>query len=280
MAILTSIPGLDAEVRVDGVHAMEYTNEVEEEDAATTTIRYIESIFGAKFSTHCTCTEAFNHGEEDVFVTFHVDDEDNSELAGDQPETKLRSLGEISLQFYKGKRGGLKRAVSRSSEKVAKKVNKIPEKALKGPAVSHSVGVGEAKPTRPWHTRSFNRKDGGRPFATMTYRYSSKAAVQKEHIIPRTPFSTPLKDRPLETMTPDELREELRRHREDQARRPVIKQEINPAIKQEIKQESFLGQTGIVSLDDEDTDIEAVSVRPRKRQRTTRPAEVIELLDD
>lgn len=73
MAILTGIPGLDAEVRVDGVHAMEYTNEVEEEDAATTTIRYIESIFGAKFSTHCTCTEAFNHGEEDVFVTFHVD---------------------------------------------------------------------------------------------------------------------------------------------------------------------------------------------------------------
>lgn len=73
-------------------------------------------------------------------------DEDNSELAGDQPETKLRSLGEISLQFYKGKRGGLKRAVSRSSEKVAKKVDKIPEKALKGPAVSHSVGyVGVVK---------------------------------------------------------------------------------------------------------------------------------------
>lgn len=47
----------------------------------------------------------------------------------------------------------------------------------------------------------------------MIYRYRSKAALQKEHIIPRTPSPVALENRPLETMTPDELREELRRRR-------------------------------------------------------------------
>lgn len=51
-------------------------------------------------------------------------------------------------------------------------------------------------------------------------------------------------------------------------------------VKQEIKQEGCLGGASVVSLGDEDNDFEITDVRPRERQRMTRPGEVIDLCDD
>lgn len=214
MTIVTGIPGLEAEVRVNGLRAMEYTNEVKE-DSTKTTIRYIESVSGAKFSVHSTCTETFNHSKNDILMAVHVDgqkigsrfftnavarvkrslinvsipgmkyrqnkeskikplifsnvdigicvhspnvlstfffssvsstakyslcssaDENDSGFAGDQSEKKLRSLGEIRLLFYEGRKRGLQNFPSRP--RLLETPDKVPEKALKGRAISHLV---------------------------------------------------------------------------------------------------------------------------------------------
>lgn len=56
--------------------------------------------------------------------------------------------------------------------------------------------------------------DGKRhPFAIFTFRYRSKKALQAEYIVPKSPTPVPLEDRPIEELTPDELRELVRRQR-------------------------------------------------------------------
>ncbi|KAF3295286.1 hypothetical protein TWF132_001982 [Orbilia oligospora] len=104
----------------------------------------------------------------------------------------------------------------------------IKEKFLKGEAVSHCTGFG-GRTTEPrrkqvcYDTTYIDPKD--KPFATFIFKYASKALLQAQGYIPRTP-SPELIDEDLPDLTHQELMREVMRLREQNAdRKREIKQE-------------------------------------------------------
>ena len=98
--------------------------------------------------------------------------------------------------------------------------------------------------------------------------------MQALRLIPRTPSpdpveACPLEDRPLEELTPDEMRELIRRQRAN-------KDDVKP-IKQEVKRERSESEANA----GEDNDIEVIDFRPKKKlRRIGVAAEVIDFTDD
>ncbi|OJD40029.1 uncharacterized protein BKCO1_200017 [Diplodia corticola] len=187
---------------------------------------------------------------------------------------KLDLLGEITVKLYRG------RAIpshGEGSRKAFSTIDKVPERALKGRAVSHQASLGKARHSGAWITWDFEYEDyenGKRhPFAIFTFRYRSRRALQAECIIPRTPTPVPLEERPIEELTPEELRELVRRQREREAAQLVVKQEL----KRE-RESSSMFTLPSVSSDMMDSDMEINDGPSRKRQRTTH-VEVIDLCD-
>ncbi|MCJ1386483.1 hypothetical protein MMC17_009609 [Xylographa soralifera] len=90
---------------------------------------------------------------------------------------------------------------------------KIAEKLLKGSAVSHSVKLGLARThEEPNLISGLGYADGcNSPIALFTFKYRSKKALQDLLLIPRTRSPTPLEDRPLESLSADEMKILIRR---------------------------------------------------------------------
>lgn len=187
---------------------------------------------------------------------------------------KLDLLGEITVKFYRGRAVP---SVGEGSRKSFATIDKVPEKALKGRAVSHQASLGKARNSSAWMTWDFEYEDyvdGKRhPFAIFTFRYRSKKALQAEYIVPKSPTPVPLEDRPIEELTPDELRELVRRQREREATQQSVKLEM----KRERESSSMFTLPSVSS--EMDSDMEVTDGPSRKRQRTG-PVEVIDLCDD
>lgn len=186
---------------------------------------------------------------------------------------KLDLLGEITLKLYRGRAVP---SVGEGSRKAFSTIDKVPERALKGRAVSHQASLGKARHSGAWITWDFEYEDyadGKRqPFAVFTFRYRSRKALQAECIIPRSPTPVPLEERPIEELTPDELRELVRRQRERESAQQVVKQEL----KRERESSSMFTLPSVSS--EMDSDMEVTDGPSRKRQRTTH-VEVIDLCD-
>ncbi|KAK4549810.1 hypothetical protein LTR36_005111 [Oleoguttula mirabilis] len=161
--------------------------------------------------------------------------------------------------------------------------DQVPEKNLKGKAISHqaklTAPVEEPAPllagfTPPRDSRHRILIDK-QPFATFNFKYRSRAALQALCVIPRTPSPVPLEARPIEELTPDEMRELLRRQREQAKKGPDLVK-----VKNEIKRER--GRAGGDDEDDEDDELEIVEHR-RKKMRTSGPSiadEIVDLCED
>ncbi|MCJ1475239.1 hypothetical protein MMC13_003901 [Lambiella insularis] len=107
---------------------------------------------------------------------------------------------------------------------------KVPEKALKGLALSHRTTLDAPTfltPPRVWITDNIEGKDSH--FAKFVFKYRSRRALQIEHIIPRTPSPVPLEKRPLDSLTREEAIELLQR------RPVVVKAEVVPEIEPKVK---------------------------------------------
>ncbi|KAK0650601.1 hypothetical protein DIS24_g6712 [Lasiodiplodia hormozganensis] len=149
-------------------------------------------------------------------------------------------------------------------------MGKIPEKALKGRAVSHQVKLQASEPAKVREGYTFVPDSNGK-IATFIFRYRSKSALQAEGIIPRTPSPMPLEERPLEELKPEELRELLRRHRERDAAASVVKREF--------KVEGTGGDSN-TGMDRAQSGLEITTVRPIKRPRISGSVETIDLTED
>ncbi|OJD31722.1 uncharacterized protein BKCO1_4500017 [Diplodia corticola] len=311
MAVISSLPGVEAEVRVNGERAEEYVDS-SQVDTDNTTTRYIEAISGARFTVHYTIPSACFGQGKDVRVRVYVDGEkvdgkmllckkhnnlrktvtingassfqdgkstispmifsdidiDKQETAtlSEEMQKHLRSVGTICVRLHRG----LAKTQDRRNRTITMDgIGKVSEKDLKGKPLSHQVKLqAPYKRKAKMYTQTFiagSKEDD--PFAKFTFRYRSRAALQAECIIPRTPSLKPLEERPLEELDPDELRE-------------LERDAAASAVKNEIKSEENAGSSGPKRAYDQ-SELEVVETRPVKRERTCGSAPVvIDLSDD
>ncbi|KAH9881529.1 hypothetical protein IAQ61_000255 [Plenodomus lingam] len=137
---------------------------------------------------------------------------------------KLEELGEITLKVHRVKITKPSGKVCISKDHLG--LSSVPEKALKGRALSHQSSY--RPPTPAEKVNMFSTKcldDRNKPMATFTFKYRSKVALQSLLIIPRTPSPVPLEERELDTLTPEESLELIRRMRERELSSVAIKRE-------------------------------------------------------
>ncbi|KAK5134231.1 hypothetical protein LTR08_006774 [Meristemomyces frigidus] len=187
---------------------------------------------------------------------------------------KVAKLGIIEIRYYRVRYGPrIKTSTTRVARDHAKTKpllddDTVAEKTLKGQAISHQAKLGEFEAIRPIKHSGFSQKCiylQDEPIATFCFKYRSTAALQSLGVIPRAASPVPLEQREVDDLSPEEMRELIKRQRAQQTHEP---KEVK--LKAELKRE----RTTV----EEDTDEGAVEVveQPRKKRRGT---EVIDLCD-
>ncbi|KAL8902195.1 MAG: hypothetical protein Q9207_004832 [Kuettlingeria erythrocarpa] len=155
----------------------------------------------------------------------------------------------------------------------------VPEKAIKGLAITHLTSLGKKQIVSggPLASRVF--VDGSQcPFAVFRFRYCSKKALQSMLLIPRTPSPTPLADRPIESLSAEEAHQLLRQY---QARalepKREIKSETNHA-QEAIKHERSAKQERTVKRE-RDPELEEL-LASAAQVKKAKPTEIVDLSDD
>ncbi|EUC26971.1 hypothetical protein COCCADRAFT_31407 [Bipolaris zeicola 26-R-13] len=248
-------PGLEVAVHVNDRPIQEYDDDDDENPPSNTVTKYIEAKSGAGFAVITTFKPPFSppHGvmislivdgspvtsrccrQDELFgrvfnmhaVHRKIDGEwvmqklhfseidivkEAHAVAPNSTDVKhaLISKGQITLllHFVKDiKEIGSDEYWERNVELTP--LDEIPEKALKGNALSHQAALAEKE-----------------PFAIFHFKYRSLASLKALGIVPRDEAMTvPLEDRPEEELTPDELRELVRRMRQREMQSNLIKKE-------------------------------------------------------
>ncbi|TID16120.1 ATP-dependent RNA helicase [Venturia nashicola] len=142
---------------------------------------------------------------------------------------KASKIGEINIRFYRV--DVEEEGVMHNFSQLQENDRKIPEKALKGKAISCRAGLDEEIPIadtpKAYKVSMIDPEE--EPFATFCFCYRSHKDLKVEMIIPRSlgpaPFVPvfPLEDRPIESLTLEEARERLRR--QEQVGFAPVKQE-------------------------------------------------------
>ncbi|KAK5696687.1 hypothetical protein LTR97_007991 [Elasticomyces elasticus] len=194
-----------------------------------------------------------------------------------KPES-VANLGEVKVECTWFRKAGPPIPVGAAPSWQSAVGDSLPEKALKGRAVSHTT-----KYISP--CTSFQK--GVKPFATYIFKYRSKRTLylpasfnamlidilgdlQIEGVLPRTPSPLPLEERGPDSLTAEEARELVRQMR--------ATQKDNVQVKREKRERS-----GTALNDDDEDDARASSEsRGRKRQRrsTDSAIDVVDLTDD
>ncbi|KAF2004868.1 hypothetical protein P154DRAFT_518926 [Amniculicola lignicola CBS 123094] len=125
----------------------------------------------------------------------------------------LKEMGNITVKAHNVK--NLTTSASQTLSKATKdRVGPVPEKSLKGSALSHQATLGKAQASRKQDVLTCDYIDPNkRPFATFNMKYRSRDALQSLLVIPRPAAPLPLEERNVDDLTPEEMRELLRRQR-------------------------------------------------------------------
>ncbi|KAK6434200.1 hypothetical protein LTR95_009617 [Oleoguttula sp. CCFEE 5521] len=100
----------------------------------------------------------------------------------------------------------------------------VPEKALKGRAITQHAKLGAPKPSATGWV-NFSYPHGKKPIAQYIFKYRTHRGLTAEGIIDRTPSPVPLEERDAVTLTQAELLQEVVRLRAEQEAAIKIKQE-------------------------------------------------------
>ncbi|KAI4234036.1 MAG: hypothetical protein LQ349_004042 [Xanthoria aureola] len=121
----------------------------------------------------------------------------------------------------------------------------LSEKQLKGSSATHAANYGKTQPYAGHETVDIDyvdRKDF--PFAYFQFKYRSKKALQSMLLIPRTPSPpppprpVPLEERPVETLSVEELQQLVHRLRESRTAEPHARSKLESALaEQDVKRE-------------------------------------------
>ncbi|KAI4914146.1 hypothetical protein J4E85_010658 [Alternaria conjuncta] len=201
------------------------------------------------------------------FSQLEINDDGDTRTFKDSLKKKLHRVGVISVRFYWATAGATyKTPVTVRQDK---NLGVVPEKALKGSALSHQASYGAREVMQAYSTIETTKIDET-PFAEFTFKYRSRAALKSLLVIPRTPSPVPLEERDVNTLTLEESRELIRLQREQRDAAPVIKRE-------RIKRER--SSTIIREDREDDDDVTFVSAKRRRLPVTLdeNGAEIIDL---
>ncbi|KAI6867216.1 hypothetical protein KC338_g3268 [Hortaea werneckii] len=179
---------------------------------------------------------------------------------------KVKTLGTIVVKWHKGRVVPYTRKLVPPPFVGASFADgRVPEKNLKGQAITHQTTYG--RDLKRQMAPSFDIESVGEPFAIFEFRYRSHAALQSMGILPRSPSPTPLEDRNIEDLSPEEMRELLRRQQRQRESSKI-------PIKREIKRERIESEDD----DDDGDDVEIVD-QPEKKRRLDADAAGTEVVD-
>ncbi|RMY73677.1 hypothetical protein D0863_03724 [Hortaea werneckii] len=192
---------------------------------------------------------------------------------------KVKSLGEIQIKFLWCRTGKTIPADERSNRHVKYSgQNAIPEKCLKGRAISSQAVLGVGMPCTGHSSIHATYPYGSQPFATYVFRYRSHRDLQIEGIIPRSPSpepGVPLEERDPATLSIEEARELVRILREKHSGHVQGKDEIEP----QIKNEGAKRASSQMAAPEDDDDLTVLSEgRSSKRMRGATD-EVVDCID-
>ncbi|KAF2809635.1 uncharacterized protein BDZ99DRAFT_463419 [Mytilinidion resinicola] len=209
------------------------------------------------------------------FSNLTIDDGDLNAV-GQGVKDALNQVGEISVTFQRMHYGGDVAPIEKSPFTQPSHLGTIPEKVLKGRAISHQATLATPQTVPAFREVIGEYVDTVKsPFATFNFRYRSRDALKALHIIPRSASPVALEDRPVEDLTPEELRELVKRQRERDAisAHKVKREKIE---REKIKRERTENRSGSFEGDD---DLVVVEERPRKRYRTVIEEDGVETVD-
>ncbi|KAK4503069.1 hypothetical protein PRZ48_006496 [Zasmidium cellare] len=180
----------------------------------------------------------------------------------------LKNLGTISLKLTRVQATTVS-ATKHSTDYKEIGGESVPEKGLKGRAISTQAALGAREKVRDSTFQDVSFKYGTRPFAEFTFKYRSHKDLQIEGIIPRSPSPVPLEQRDPATLDANELRQLLERRNE----------ELKTLSK--IKKEKRERSTTMVGEDDDDDQV-IETERRSKRHRTSQDSgiDVVDLTED
>ncbi|TID13714.1 ATP-dependent RNA helicase [Venturia nashicola] len=176
---------------------------------------------------------------------------------------KVAKLGQITVEFFrcviKRKKADLQGYGWNDG------VDTVPEKALKGKALSHATSLSETATVVPAPCRYTSDHIDGRndPYATICFQYRSLNDLKAEMIIPRSPSPIPLAER-----TPTTLEEALEVIRIQREQASNIQQE-NIRMKRE-------RASSPPSIHEDNEDLSIIEPTPKRRRVT----DTIDLTDD
>ncbi|KAI4629254.1 uncharacterized protein J4E87_003516 [Alternaria ethzedia] len=159
----------------------------------------------------------------------------------------------LSFQLIKSFKEKVMEHVPSGSHTRLAALREIPEKALKGDALSHQILQYKFLDEEPFATFHFK------------YRVSSESLRALRLVTVNDPPSVPLEERPEEELTPAELRELLRRVRRRESESASIKQEAEATTS--VKRERAIN---------DDDEVTFVETRQRKRPHVEQEVIVID----
>ncbi|EMD97723.1 hypothetical protein COCC4DRAFT_63230 [Bipolaris maydis ATCC 48331] len=203
MVTSTKRPGLEVAIHVESRPLQEY-DDGDENIPPNTVTKYIKAKSGAEFAVINTFKPPFSplHG---VMINPIVNDMEEVNGLGPNPtdvKHALSSKGHIILllHFVKDIREIRSNEYWERNFKLTP-LDEIPKKALKGNALSHQIA----------YMQGLNSPERSQSRSGQKLR----ASLEALGIVPRDePMTVPLEDRPEEELTPDELRELVRRMRQ------------------------------------------------------------------
>ncbi|KAH4107673.1 hypothetical protein HBH46_051040 [Parastagonospora nodorum] len=197
-----------------------------------------------------------------AFSNLHTVDSDGRPVAN-RLMKDLKHMGEITVRLHYVINPRPSRS-AKPSPRVSS-LKDVPEKALKGRALTHQTKFRAPKPTMASKVVTTDYVDPRKiPFTTFNFKYRSRHALKALMIVPRSPSPAPLEDRDIDTLTPEEMRQLLRRQREGGQAPQAVKQEQRVKQEQGVKRERTRGRSSATYDFDSDDEVSFVSAKRRR----------------
>ncbi|KAK5688698.1 hypothetical protein LTS10_000676 [Elasticomyces elasticus] len=310
--IVEGCPGLCVTITVQGVDLPEYIVDEEHEDADTGK-RYVEAVPDTQFGVALYFSDDFPYPGDDVEATVYLDGQrvrracpqghdgrrivigysrnfqdgqwtkrqfefadlqtSDCTTSSTQPND-LQALGTVRVVFKRGVKCAT-RPHHKITNEIRSRTEVIPEKCLKGRAISSRATLGEAIPSRAANSYRMQWPYGDEPIATFEFLYRAHRDLQIEGVLPRSPSPVPLEKRDPESLTREEAIALVRRNQERGSAQVQVKQEYHSAKRSH--QEALADD----DADDPDLEVSFASERSkRSRQSGSSGVEIIDLSED
>ncbi|QDS76258.1 hypothetical protein FKW77_001479 [Venturia effusa] len=260
MAILPGFPGLKADILVNGVARREYVDpDSLDEDSPNTVTTYIEAEDDANFAVQFRRDHRFKYQSHELCCTVSLDGKTVSRIAvGNNADPSYGSTV-IDASYYNTDNGSFKKKFLFSTLTTCDApIKTLDQKLLKEIKALGQITIEVHRVVTSGECLQISKT---KEVAFATGDISEKALkddLKAELIIPRSESPVPLENRPLEDLSLEEMRELLKRQRQQIEEAARVKREGRNNVKRERNRD----HDSVIDMDNED-----VTMLPVKRRR-------------